>query len=229
METITVAHTPTPWELDDRLDEITIHAPWGEHVKPSSSQTYGDYRGALICTVPSQGENAPVVTKQQAFANAEFIVEAVNNYAAHRELLAERDRLKKALDDAHVRNAEDQDEHSEQRATLAKRCEELEGALASKVLGIPTDENTVAWAERAIEAAEVLRLLSEKFNRTDNGHCTVCGGFRLCDTRSNVQPCENKDCLSHRISALKLEAVEQEKLDEIFNNAKAVLAGKGSR
>lgn len=106
---------------------------------------------------------------------------------------------------------------------LLSRCSELEAAQTDRILGIPTDVNTVAWAERAMEAREVVRLLSDQFNGVDNGHCTICGGFRLYDTASRVQPCENKTCLSHRITALNLEAVDQKALDRIFNKARAVL------
>ena len=82
---------------------------------------------------------------------------------------------------------------------------------------MPTKEESVAWAEEATVIADVLRELSDKFNGVDNGHCRICGGFRLYDTRSNVQPCENAECLSRRISEIldRYEKPSPETLEEI--------------
>lgn len=85
---------------------------------------------------------------------------------------------------------------------------------------IPTTEESVARAEEAMSIADVLRELSDQFNSIDNGHCTICRQFRLYDTRGNMQPCENSECLSYRIGAI-LERYEQpskETLERIRRN-----------
>lgn len=82
METQTeVKHIPTPWKLfetNDRENELCIGASWSENVKPGEAEGYGDFRGVYIASLTHQGEDAPVVTKRQALANAKFIVNAVN-------------------------------------------------------------------------------------------------------------------------------------------------------
>lgn len=77
------------------------------------------------------------------------------------------------------------------------RCNDTLGAMP-----IPQCVTAVAWAELVDALTSVLREMSDRFNSVDNGHCTLCPSFRLYDTRSKVQPCENKDCLSYRIAAV---------------------------
>lgn len=69
-------------------------------------------------------------------------------------------------------------------------------------LPMPTTEESVAWAEEARTIADTLRELSDRFNGVDNGYCTICHQHRLYNTRGKVDPCENTDCLSHRISTI---------------------------
>lgn len=87
-------------------------------------------------------------------------------------------------------------------------------------LPIPTNEESVAWAEEATMIADVLRELSDKLNGVDNGHCGICGGFRLYNTRSIVQPCENPECLSHRVADIleRYEKPTAETLERIKKN-----------
>jgi hypothetical protein len=69
-------------------------------------------------------------------------------------------------------------------------------------LPMPTTEESVAWAEEAQTIADTLRELSDRFNGVDNGYCTICHQHRLYNTRGKVGPCENADCLSHRVSEI---------------------------
>ncbi len=78
-----------------------------------------------------------------------------------------------------------------------ERCNDHLGSLP-----IPQCVTAVAWAEEASMIADTLRQLSDQFNRIDKGHCTICRQFRLYDTRSRMWPCENAECLSHRISEI---------------------------
>lgn len=85
---------------------------------------------------------------------------------------------------------------------------------------MPTTEESVAWVEEAMSIADVLRELSDKFNGVDSGHCTICRQHRLYDTRGKVQPCENDNCLSRRISAIleRYEPPSDETLERIRRN-----------
>lgn len=68
---------------------------------------------------------------------------------------------------------------------------------------IPQCVTAVLWAERYDEAVEVLRETAKRFDGIDSGTCKTCtGGFRLYDTKGSPQACDNKDCLSHRITAV---------------------------
>jgi hypothetical protein len=93
----------------------------------------------------------------------------------------------------------------------------IERHVHGPVLLMPDTETAVAWAEEARSIADALRELSDQFNRIDNGHCTICRRFRLYDTKGNMQPCENLDCLSHRISVIlkDYEAPSHETLERL--------------
>lgn len=68
---------------------------------------------------------------------------------------------------------------------------------------IPQCVTAVLWAEQYDEAVEVLRETAKRFDGIDSGTCKTCtGGFRLYDIKGNPQACDNKDCLSHRITAI---------------------------
>jgi len=79
-------HTPGPWvtDTDDGLTQVSVHAPWGENVRPGDSATFGDYRGAMICA--AQFLHSGVPTKEQAVANAQLIAAAPDMYEALKEL-----------------------------------------------------------------------------------------------------------------------------------------------
>lgn len=96
----------------------------------------------------------------------------------------------------------------------------------SAQLPMPTTEESVAWAEEASVIADVLREMSGRFNKIDNGHCTICGGFRLYNTRSQMQPCENSECLSHRIGEIleRYELPSKATLARIKDSVRAALA-----
>ena len=63
------------------------------------------------------------------------------------------------------------------------------------------------WNKRAaLNEADALRAVliecRDKWDSADNGRCTSCDfGYRKFDTKSNVQECDNAECLSHRIRA----------------------------
>jgi hypothetical protein len=114
---------------------------------------------------------------------------------------------------------------------MAEAVARQKGAMTTSLkagaeLPIPTTVDAVAWAEEADMIAGVLRELSDKFNGVDNGHCRICRGFRFCNTRSHVQPCETADCLSHRISAIleRYEPPSKKVLAQIKRNCLAALA-----
>lgn len=68
---------------------------------------------------------------------------------------------------------------------------------------IPQCVTAVLWAERYDEVVKVLRETAKRFDGIDSGTCKTCtGGFRLYDTKGSPQACDNKDCLSHRITAV---------------------------
>lgn len=103
-------------------------------------------------------------------------------------------------------------------------------AMSELRLPIPTNEESVAWAEEAQRIADVLRELSDQFDKIDNGHCTICRQHRLYDTRGNKGPCKNAECLSHRISNI-LSNYEQPSaavLDRIKRNCEQRLFSGGS-
>lgn len=64
-------HTQGPWIVDDSIDgEVSVIAPWSEHVKPANTNLFGDYRGGHICKIDYVQR---VPTKEQAIANAALI------------------------------------------------------------------------------------------------------------------------------------------------------------
>lgn len=77
------------------------------------------------------------------------------------------------------------------------RCNDHLGAAP-----MPQCVTAVFWTEEAQMIADVLRSLSDQFNRVDNGYCTICHQQRLHDTKGKVQPCENAECPSRQISSI---------------------------
>jgi hypothetical protein len=80
---------------------------------------------------------------------------------------------------------------------------DIEG-VQGEGLPIPTNEESVAWAEEATVIADVLRELADKFDGIDNGRCTVCRvGHRLWLVPGKKKgTCDYEPCLSHRISKI---------------------------
>ena len=77
--------------------------------------------------------------------------------AAREKAEAEVERLTKALDDAHVRNATEQDEHSAQRAALVVEVERLRALLREALSGARHDlvnPEDVAWRARVAKCLE---------------------------------------------------------------------------
>ena len=69
-------HTKGPWKVDEKTEyTISVHAPWSDRVKVVEEQTFGDYRGALICEMHY---NTGVPTKEKALANAKLIAAATD-------------------------------------------------------------------------------------------------------------------------------------------------------
>jgi hypothetical protein len=103
------------------------------------------------------------------------------------------------------------------------RCNEHLGASP-----MPQCVTAVYWQEEAQKIADVLRELSDRFNKIDNGHCTICRQHRLYDTRGNKGPCENVECLSHRIGEIlsNYEKPSAAVLDRIRRNCEQQLFGK---
>lgn len=59
--------------------------------------------------------------------------------------------------------------------------------------------------ERIKELSAMIHILAAMVDRVDNGHCTICGGFRGWEfkgERGFPGKCENAECLSHKISRL---------------------------
>jgi hypothetical protein len=80
---------PGPWKIsDDDNHTIVIVSPWSEKVKPGEAEAFGDYRGAHICTIDY---NSGVPSKEQAMANAEFIINAESEIAELKALLTPTD------------------------------------------------------------------------------------------------------------------------------------------
>jgi hypothetical protein len=86
---------------------------------------------------------------------------------------------------------------------------DIEG-VQGEGLPIPTNEESVAWAEEATVIADVLRELADKFDGIDNGRCTVCRvGHRLwLVPGKKMGLCDYEPCLSHRVSEI-LERYEK--------------------
>ena len=80
--------TPGPWGLVEHASEgeaeILIRRRWDADFKPGSigSGTYGSCLGAHIADIKHQGSDAPVVTREQAMANANLIAAAPELYEA---------------------------------------------------------------------------------------------------------------------------------------------------
>ena len=71
-------HSELPWKVDKSSEEeICVIVPWSDKVKPFNTALFGDYRGGHICSLQF---NNGVPTKEQAEANAAFIVHCVNNH-----------------------------------------------------------------------------------------------------------------------------------------------------
>lgn len=75
-------HTPTPWEIDATTDKVQLIAPWSSANRPGESETFGDYRGALVAEFPFVGTDGAVPTEAQARTNAEHVRRAVHNHDA---------------------------------------------------------------------------------------------------------------------------------------------------
>lgn len=76
--------------------------------------------------------------------------------------------------------------------------------------------------------ADALRELSGRFNGIDCGSCKVCHRHRLYDTRGNVGPCSNPECLSHRISQIldRYEPAPPEVLERIRKRCEAAIRNR---
>lgn len=100
------------------------------------------------------------------------------------------------------------------------RCNDHFGAAP-----MPQCVTAVYWSEEAQKIADVLRELSDRFNGIDCGSCKICHRHRLYDTRGNVGPCENAECLSHRISEIltNYEKPSDAVLDRIKRNCEEQL------
>lgn len=71
-------HSELPWKVEEPFaSKICIVVPWSDKVKPGNTALFGDYRGGCICELEF---NSGVPTKEQATANASFIVRACNNH-----------------------------------------------------------------------------------------------------------------------------------------------------
>ena len=83
--------TPGPWSLVEHASEgeaeILIRRQWDADFTPGStgSATYGSCLGAHIADIKHQGSDAPVVTREQAMANAHLIAAAPELYAELQE------------------------------------------------------------------------------------------------------------------------------------------------
>lgn len=67
-------HTQGEWKIDvSSQNEIVIFSPWSKEVTPGNTATFGDYRGAHVCSI---AYNSGVPTKEQALANAQLIASA---------------------------------------------------------------------------------------------------------------------------------------------------------
>lgn len=145
METITVAHTPTPW---------AIHST-GSHLGIKAGKAF------VFRKVVS---GLSLEEFRQLEADFRHIVEAVNNFAAHRELLAERDRLQEKLDE----DSRQYGEEAKASENLRARCEELEGALRDlfNMVEYALQARDALLISKTCETMEIARaLLAEKGSR----------------------------------------------------------------
>ena len=98
-------HTKGPWKVDEKTEyTISVHAPWSDRVKVVEEQTFGDYRGALICEMHY---NSGVPTKEKALANAKLIAAAPDMLEVCKSILAddEQDGVLLPTDRVNLKNA----------------------------------------------------------------------------------------------------------------------------
>ena len=81
-------------------------------------------------------------------------------------------------------------------------CKDLAASHEVQRTQLETDVGVMGQMAQALarieELKEALASLPAKFDSVDNGHCTVCGGYRLFDVPAMTPGiCENEDCWSH--------------------------------
>ena len=97
--------TPGPWSLTEQRCEgertILIRRHWGGEFEPGAegSDTYGSCLGAHIADIKHQGDDAPVVTRAQALANAHLIAAAPELFA---ELEEAREVIQALIDEGYA-------------------------------------------------------------------------------------------------------------------------------
>jgi hypothetical protein len=98
---MTDTHIPGPWHLVEYDNAFHVCRKWDGNVRPGDTQTYGSCYGAHIADVEHQGDDAPVVTRAQAEANARLIAAAPDLLAALLALVDRIGDMPGVLDDLH--------------------------------------------------------------------------------------------------------------------------------
>jgi hypothetical protein len=69
--------TPGPYEVEQLFDNtLVIVRPWGNHVNPGDTRTFGSYLGAHIAQVKYVTGTGATPTVEQAWANADLLAAA---------------------------------------------------------------------------------------------------------------------------------------------------------